>query len=331
MNAMNVGPILLGTFVLALVVVDVLWTTLWVEGGAGPLTAGVMALTWRAIRRAGRHSRRLHTLAGPLILVATLTIWITLLWGGWTLVFAGAEDALVDTLERGEVSWTDRAYYTGYTVFTLGIGDYVPRRGPWQIATVLASGTGLLFVTLAVTYVLSVLGAVTQKRSFASNVNGLGDDSTDVVLTGWSGDGFEGLEVPLNALSTQLNTLTSHHKAYPVVHYFHSAGAGQAPASTIPAFDEALTVLRFGVAEEARPEGFALRSARTSVANYLATVQDAFVNPTNRSPPPPDLEPLREAGIPTVPEEDFAAAVDDLDDRRRLLLGLVESDARRWP
>jgi hypothetical protein len=70
----------LGAFLLAITVVDLTWTTLWVEGGAGPLTSRLMSWTWRALRRiAGRNSRIL-SLAGPLIFVISLGTWIGLLW-----------------------------------------------------------------------------------------------------------------------------------------------------------------------------------------------------------------------------------------------------------
>ncbi|WP_281246994.1 hypothetical protein [Natrinema salaciae] len=39
---MTLGYLALGVIVLVGTVVDVLWTTLWVEGGAGPLTSRLM-------------------------------------------------------------------------------------------------------------------------------------------------------------------------------------------------------------------------------------------------------------------------------------------------
>lgn len=328
---MNLGYFVLGTVLLVVTVIDILWTTLWIEGGAGPLTGRLMALTWRAVRRVGWVSHRLLTLSGPLILIGSLTLWVGLLWGGWTLVIASAEDALLDTLNRGTVSWFDYVYFAGFVVFTLGTGDFVPREGPWQVVTILATASGLLFITLAVTYVLSVLGAVTQKRTFASGVHGLGSTGPEVVRTSWNGEAFEGLDAPLHHLATQLNTLTSNHKAYPVLHYFHSRGVESAPAIGITVFDEALTLLRFGVTESVRPTPTALRDARAAVENYLGTLHKAFVEPADETPPPPDLTSLRTADIPTVTDGAFAAALADLEERRRLLYGLVKSDARRWP
>ncbi|UHQ99068.1 potassium channel family protein (plasmid) [Natrinema zhouii] len=328
---MNVALLALGVALLAATVIDIVWTTLWVEGGAGPLTSRLMAWTWRTLRRIGGQNPRLLSLSGPLLFVLTLTIWIVLLWGGWTLVFASVENALIDTLNRGSVSWSDRLYFTGYTIFTLGIGDFAPTTGRWQFVTILATGSGLLFVTLIVTYALSVLEAVTQKRAFASTVSAFGTRSEELVRTSWTGEEFRGLEVPLNTVATQLATLTENHKAYPILHYFHSARPDRSPIVEIVVLDEALTLLRFGIPKRQRPNEITVRNARTSIENYLETLHEGFVESADSQPPPPNLRHLREEGIPTISDDEFETELDELDTRRRILYGLVESDAREWP
>ncbi|SFR87321.1 Ion channel [Halomicrobium zhouii] len=328
---MEATYLVLGVLVLTVVTADLLWTTLWVEGGAGPLTTRLMSWTWKAIRAVAADRPRVLSLAGPLVLVASLATWIALLWAGWTVLFAGGENALFDTRDAGPISWVERFYFVGYSVFTMGNGDFTPRDGVWQVVTALTTGSGMLFVTLSVTYVLSVLGAVTQKRAFASGISGLGDRSTDILETSWDGDEFRGLGVTLNALSSELDTLVSNHKAYPVLHYFYSPQASRAPARSIAVFDEALTLLRFGVPERHRRAPLALAGARSSVQSYLDTLDSAFVEPADQAPPDPEISALRDAGIPTVSDQEFRRSVDALDDRRRMLLGLVTSDERQWP
>ncbi|QLG50933.1 potassium channel family protein [Natrinema halophilum] len=328
---MGIGAFALGMGLLALVVVDLVWTTLWVEGGAGPLTSRLMSWTWRGIRRIGSRNSALLTLSGPIVLVIGLAVWIVLLWGGWTLIFASAEYPLTDTIDGGPISWLDRIYFTGYTIFTLGNGDFAPRDGIWQLATTFATASGMLFVTLSVTYVLSVLDAVTQKRSFASSVSGLGTRSDEILRASWNGDEFRGLDVPLNSLTTQLNVLTENHKAYPILHYFHTGQPERAPVTSIAILDDALALLRFGVSEPDRPSDTIVKNARASVHSYLETLHEAFIEPADRSPPAPSLESIRDAGVPTVSDEEFTESVADLSQRRRLLLALVESDVREWP
>lgn len=328
---MNVGYLVLGAVLLTVAVVDILWTTLWVAGGAGPLTSRLMVWTWRLLRTIGGRNSRLLSLSGPLIFVLGLGAWIVLLWAGWTFIFASAEAVLTDSLNRGAASWSDLIYFTGYTIFTLGIGDLVPQEGVWQLGTILATASGLLFITLTVTYVLSVLDAVTQKRAFAQNVSGLGAHAAEVIRTSWTGEEFRGLELSLNSLVTELNTLTANHKAYPILHYFHSAQSDQAPVVEIAVLDDALTILEFGVSGQHRPDDLILQNARSSVQSYLALLRSSYVDPSDGDPPEPDLGALRDAGVPVVSDEEFASALEELRERRRTLLGLVESDTRQWP
>lgn len=327
----SLGFLVVGVVLLVVVIVDLTWTTLWVEGGAGPLTSRLMAWTWRGLRRVGRGRRGVLTLSGPLILVVGFAAWTSLLWAGWTLFFAGTEAALLDTVGGGGISWVDRLYFTGYAMFTLGNGDLVPNGDVWQVATVLVTASGMLYVTLAVTYVLSVLDAVTQKRAFASGVSGLGPRGEDVLRTAWNGEEFQGLDLLLNTYVEQLNALTSNHKAYPILHYYYSERVDRSPVTSVAILEDALSLLAFGVPEGHRPSDAIIENARSSVDGYLETLEGSFVEPAADAPPPPDLGSLEDAGIPTTSEQSFASALDGVAERRRTLLGLVELDVRRWP
>lgn len=328
---MTIGYFVLGLLLLIGIVVDLLWTTLWVEGGAGPLTSRLMAVTWQTVRWVDGRNSRVLTLTGPLILTVGFTLWLILLWAGWTLVFAGAENILIDTIDGGSISWIDRIYFTGYAMFTLGNGDFAPRGGVWQIATVLVTGSGMLFITLGVTYILSVLEAVTQKRSFATGISGLGMQGDEFVRNAWDGQDFQGLDILLNTYITQLNALTTNHKAYPVLHYFHSEQPEQAPVTSIAVLHDALIILEFGIPAQERPSDAIIENARSSVESYLEALHGTFIEPAHHTPPPPALDVIRDAEIPTNSDDEFIAALGNLEKRRRTMLGLVESDARQWP
>lgn len=327
---MNLVLLVVGVLLLASLIFDLLWTTLWVEGGAGPLTSLLMAWVWRTLRQFREIDSRVLTLSGPIILTVSLTTWIMLLWGGWAFIFASGESSIIDTVNRNPISWSDWVYFSGYTIFTLGNGDFAPQEGIWQLMTTLATASGMLFITLSVTYVLNVLSAITQKQSFASSVSGLGEHGTEILLTSWNGEEFEGLDLPLNTSTTQLNTLTSNHKAYPILHYFHSKQTSQSPTVSVTILDETLSLLQFGLSKQSRPSNTILKNAQTSVESYLDTVQSAFIEPADRSPPPPNLDTFREKELPTVSDGEFTTALEDMDERRRTLLGLVESDEREW-
>lgn len=74
-------------------------------------------------------------------------------------------------------------------------------------------------------------------------------------------------------------------------------------------FDDALTLLRFGVPEEHQPNTALIQDARASTQDYLRTLDEAFINPADQSLPRPDLDRLRNADIPTVSDREFADAI----------------------
>jgi hypothetical protein len=246
-------------------------------------------------------------------------------------VFAGSESALLPSRAGVPVTWSGRLFFVAYSMFTMGNGDFYPPAGIWQLVASFTTASGMLFVTLGVSYVISVLGAVSNKRSFAAGVTGLGDRSEAVVRLGWDGDDFDGLDLPLDTLAMQLDSLADHHKAYPILHYYHSEESKQASAMGVVVFDEALTILRFGVPEAHQPNGAIVEMARSACQNYLETLDEAFIDPATESPPSPDLDRVRRSGVPTVSDATFAAALADHDERRRRLLGVVTADAWHWP
>jgi hypothetical protein len=115
-----------------------------------------------------------------------------------------------------------------------------------------------------------------------------------------------------------------------VIHYCHSAERQTTAEIYIAVLDEALTLLATGVKPEHRPDAATLNITRRAMSKFLDTLKSAFIKPAAATPPIPRLEPLRANGIPTVSDEDFQIAVDDIQKRRQLLLALVKSDGWSW-
>lgn len=328
---MSAFYLILGIIVLLIGILDFIWTTLWVDGGAGPITKQISSLIWRTLRKVKGLSSRLFSWSGPITLVVALLTWIFFLWAGWTLIFAGNPASITDSQDNNPISWMERIYYTGYLIFTLGNGDYIPAEGIWQFATTIASCTGLLFITLGVTYLLSVLGAVTQKHALAESIIGFGNNGIDIVLNSWNGRNFHDIDLLLNSYASQLSFITSQHNSYPVLHYYHTDNAQEALPAAVVALDEALTIFLYAIPEELLPNGALLKETRASITSYLSTLHSANIEPSDHSPPLIDLYHLREAGLRTVSDEKFLDYLSELQDRRRLLLAILEENHRQWP
>lgn len=319
-----------GITVVILTLVDALWTVLWVDGAGGPFTSRTTSLTWRMVRRIGTQRHRLTSVTGPLILTGTVVGWVLALWVGWVLVFAADPQSLLSP-QGSTASWNGRIWFVAYTMFAAGNGDFSPASGLWQILGSLVNGTGFFLITLSVTYLLSVISAVVDKRAFASSVHALGRTPSAMVLAGWNGHDLRSLDRQLAQLSTQLSRLTEQYLSYPVLQYYHAARAEKSPALAVAMLDDALLLLHVGVAPEARPSPADLAALRSTVETFLETLDVAFIGPAKDTPPPPDLTRLRTAGVPTVSDDDFAAVLRESEDRRRKLLGSVRNDGWTWP
>lgn len=332
--AVNFLLFLLGLLLVLLSVLDALWTALWVDGGAGPITSQLTNVVWWIMKKL-IHTKRnyLLSLAGPLIQTLTVCVWVGLLWAGWVLMFSADPTSLIYTRtpEPEPSTLANRIYFVAYTISTMGNGDLYPRRGGWEIAASFTSLSGMFLITMVVSFLLSVIGGVTTKQALASQITGLGNSSEEFILNVWDGKGFSGLDLQLMSMSSQLGTLAEQQLAYPVLHRYHGASPKQDSAPAVAILDDALTILRYGLQEPYRPAPALLKSARETVHTYLKTLASASIYPADRLPPSPSLAPLRQAGIPVVSDEEFSRSLDDLTHRRKLLLGLVEHNSFKWP
>lgn len=320
-----------GIIVLILCIIDFTWTTLWIDGGAGPVTKRLSSSIWKFMRiTGGKHSRQL-SLAGPLVLSATLLMWIGLLWIGWTLTFAGLEQSISPSHGTDPISWYDRFYFAGYLIFTLGNGDFSPMEGTAQIISVIATATGMLFITFGVTYLISILSAVTMKRSFAVSVHGLGESAEEIARSAWNGEDFHDLNLLLASFSENLGSLAAQHAAYPVLHYYHATSNTTAMPTAITVLDESLSIIKFAVPEKHHPNQLLLKEMRSSVDQYLETLNPSFFKPSEQVPSLPDFNSLREEGVPLIPEKEYTSAYKKIETRRKKLLGGLEADGRPWP
>lgn len=322
----------LGAAIVVLAALDALWTTLWVDGHAGPLTRRYGEWIDRLLSRVfPRGNRRLLSLVGPVVLVASVALWAVLLWLGWVVLFTADAGALVDPHTRERATLAGRIYFTGYTMFTLGNGDYAPQGGLWQIASSLTSLSGLFLLTLSVTYVLAVIEAVVAKRSFASQVWALGHSGEELVASAWNGRGFPAVELQILSLTEQLNSVTEQHQAYPMLHYYHEMRLPQSVSVNLAIFDEALTIWEFLVPDDVKPAPAALRTARSSVREFLDSLRGAHIEESPNEPPWIDVDALRGAGVPATDLDALERGGNELAVRRRLVLGFLEEELREWP
>lgn len=323
----------LGLSIVAVTVVDIAWTTIAAGSGAGPITSRWAALLWRCAIAVHRRwpSHAFLSVAGVLIVFAVLLTWIALALFGWALVFTASTGAVVAAQTGVPADLVERLYFTGFTVFTLGSGEFVPAHGAWQFATIAATGSGLMLVTLAVTYLVPVAAAVAERRQTASYISSMGNSPHEILTNAWNGEGFSSLDDLLSPLVQQVNAAGQQHLTYPILHYFHGAEPQNATAVNLVNLSDAVELLRFGVAPAARPSLAILATLDRSIDRLVDMIANAHLDSGHEPLPPPSLMPLRDAGIPTVGDDEFRAAVETEGRLRSVLAALLYDDGWEVP
>lgn len=327
---MQVWLLIAGLVVLGVTIFDALVTTIAPDSGGGPVTGRLARGLWFVAERAARRPGGwLLRSIGPVVALLTAVVWLLGLWLGWFLLFSADPQAVVsDATGEPADGWT-RLYFAGVTFFTLGFGDVVPVGTPWRIASVLSTFSGLAFVTLAITFLLPVVTAVTQRRQQANRIHGLGHDAQQIVVNGWDGSGFTTLEQLLPDLANELLLTAERRLAYPILGYFHASAVTDDHRVQLAAIDEAATLLRHAIdRDRVTVSPLPLRLLRHAIVQQLERAE----HPVDLDPDDQaldlDLEPLRAAGIPTVDDATFDRAVAEEADHRRRLAALVATT--RW-
>ena len=318
----------LGAALVALVLVDALWTTV-APRGAGPVAGRIGRGVYAGAKALG--GGRAPGWTGPTALVAAFLWWVGALWLGWWLVFSADPGSIVDPKTGAAADAWSRAYVVGTYLTTLGLGAlWAPGSGVWGVVASAVALNGFAVVTLVVTYVLQVVGAVTGARQLAGAAHALGETPQAVVTGAWTGSGFDGLATHLANLVPMVEAHGRRHEAYPALHFFQSRERRTSAPTMLAVLDEALLLLADGVAPEARLASAEVEPLRRVLAAYLDTLSVSFVDAADEAPEAPSLAPLATAGVPVVKGKEFARAVEDQRQRRRCLLGLVRDAGREW-
>lgn len=309
-----------GFLLVLLVVVDVFRTVLWSGQGAGPLTGAVTSLGRRLLKRLPR-SGLVRSAVGPAALVVIVSVWASLLLVGFTLMFEGDPEAIRTSATNDPVDWSQRAYFVGYSLFTLGNGDLEPVTDGGRVLTVAIAATGLFLMTLSVTYLLPVVSASVASRSFASSAEALGGSAEEVVLGAWDGERIR-LDHELRSLADHLSTLAEQQLAYPVLHLFSSSDPSSSTPLAVARLDDVLTLLD-GVDQRVAPAAPPRRLLRAAIAAYVETY-GANARKDAPTPPLPGTGRLAAGGIPLLDPPAYALAVGRIDQHRARVRGLMQ-------
>ena len=324
-----------GVMLFALTTADILKTTFSSNGG-GMVTSLVSRGVWEAFFAASgkRGTSMLLSYAGPAVLVSVLLFWVTGLWSGLFLLLLADPGSVVNSSTLAAADPLEKLYFAGFTLSTLGVGDYIATSDAWRIVTSVAAFSGLAFITASITYFVPVLSAVGLQSKLSLYISSMGKTPQQILINSWNGKDFSSFFDNTSDICQMLMQHTMHHHSYPVIHYFHNNQPELAIAPAIALLDETHQLLLYAVSQDdTRVDKLRMTMLRTALDAYLDLVKGDFLK--NISPPgnapTPDLSQVEDEGIPVHKKEDIGSAFEQgLRERRRLLTSLLEKDGWTW-
>jgi hypothetical protein len=257
----------LGALLLVLILRDV-FHTLFHPAGQGRLSHLVLSGTWRVARWIGGPTR-LAELAGPLGMVAVVSIWSSGVVFGGALVYLPYIDGFMYSTglsPTARADFLDALYLSLTTTSTLGFGDVVPTEGWLRVVTPLQALVGFSLLTAAVTWVLQVYPALNRRRTLALRLTTLEQASLREALPR-ADSAMPALL--LSELAGQVAQMRVDLTQYAETYYFRSQDSRTSLPAALPYALDLVTAGRSGTRADVRLASGHLARALEDLTDHL--------------------------------------------------------------
>jgi hypothetical protein len=208
-------------------------------------------MPWSAVARRIRNRKlreTLYSIYGPGSLLFLLMVWALLLVSGFGLMLFALGTPFADAMAAPTLIGRLRTdlYVSGTTLFTLGLGDVVPRSLTARALIVCESGTGLGFVALVIGYVPVLYGAFSRREVSVALLDaraGSPPTSTELLRRHAFAGGQEALVVLLIEWERWSAELLESHVSYPILCYYRSQHDNQSWLSALTAILDSCALL----------------------------------------------------------------------------------------
>lgn len=265
---------------------------------------------------------------GPGALVLLGTTWLLTLWLGWSLLFGAFPTGIVNSQSGDAASLAERVYFIGFTLSTLGVGDFKPSGEIPMLLTVVAAFNGLVLVTLFITYAVPLVQAVIMRRKVAFTVSLLGANPQEMAWAAWQEGNRQAFEDELQTISEDVMQCCEQRLAYPMLDLFYAKWECFSLGLQVAILDEALSILEFGLQPNYRFRSLNFSKARKVLAHYLRRVELPNEKPHLITPPVSDTDALQKLAVPITNNK--VDAFQPLAERRARLHALAHKEGWDW-
>ena len=212
------------------------------------LTRWVVRPGWRAWRglalrtsSSGERDRMLGMFA-PLIVVVLLVLWLSILALGFGFIFFGLRDQLHPVVH----DFPTAVYFAGTSVLTIGFGDFVATSGLARVLALVAGGTGLGTIALAISFLFSLYASFQRREILIVTLDaraGAPPSGVTLLATMAKLGMIDDLPRFFGDWEKWAAEVLDSHLAYPVLAYFRSSHDNESWVSALGAVLDATTLL----------------------------------------------------------------------------------------
>jgi Ion channel len=292
--------VIVGGGVLITVAIADIFTTVLHYEHRGLLTPRLHRLVWVVMRSVARpfhgtsHTYML-SLGAPVMMVATLALWMTLLVCGFALVYQHAmASGSLELAPHLAPTFVTAVYFSAVTLSTLGFGDVTPVSSSYQLVAVVEALSGLGLATMTISYILNVYRELHRLNTLAGALEEqfpARGDPTDVLAPHFNDGRPCELSTRLHDLYLDLLAYAEGLHQYPLVYYFHSGRRFRSLPYSFHIIGQLIAALRWGLPADhpaaTNPWLVALVGSYLHIAEY---VERHFTGTPMAHAPPLDRE-----------------------------------------
>lgn len=219
---------IIGVGLVILALVDIYLTVLFPRLGSSilsfRLSKGLWRLFWLVAYIIPIKDKKLLAHSGPILVVATVVVWVCLLLLGFALiVWTDLGWAIQSSSGLTDTDFVTALYYSGFSLTTLGTGDFTPETNFQRLLMILEAAVGFSVFTLTITYLLSIYSALIRRNTFALSLHhrtaGTAD-AAEIVVRLEANDHCGILLQDIYEIARDLINLLESQHSYPALIYF---------------------------------------------------------------------------------------------------------------